>query len=98
MCFNIKISSNMSKSKNSPFLAMFGDTLQKVAANRTISKLDALPIAHFEADVPDFSKHLLTLAIPLTFWVPAYSEVSSSRTMTAKMNVFRPHFGRKLSF
>ena len=51
-----------------PFLAFFGVPLKKiqVAANRTISKLDALPIAHFEADVPDFSKHMLKMAI---LWV-----------------------------
>ena len=29
MCFNIKISSNLLKSKNSPFLAILSDTLQK---------------------------------------------------------------------
>ena len=47
----------------------------QVAANRTILKLDALPIAHFEAYVLYFSKHMLKLAIPLKFWVPAQSEV-----------------------
>ena len=30
----------------------------QVPADRTILKFDALPIAHFEADVPNFSKHL----------------------------------------
>ena len=49
--------------------------LFQVPADRTILKFDALPIAHFEADVPNFSKHMLKLAIPLKFWVPAQSEV-----------------------
>ena len=30
----------------------------QVATDRTILKFDALPIAHFEADVPNSSKHL----------------------------------------
>jgi len=48
----------------------------QVAADRTILKFDDLPIAHFEADVPLFSKHMLEIAIPLKFWVPAHSKVS----------------------
>ena len=67
----------------------------QVAADRTILKFDDLPIAHFEADVLIFSKHMLEIAIPLKCWVPAHSEVSWSRTMTAKMGVFRPLFWRK---
>ena len=65
---------------------------------RTILKFDDLPIAHFETDVPLFSKHMLEIAIPLKFWVPAHSKVSWSRTMTAKMSVFRPLFWRKSLF
>ena len=53
MMFHIKISSNLLKSKNSPFLAILSDTLQKIL-NRTILTLDALPIAHFETYVPFF--------------------------------------------
>jgi len=70
----------------------------QVAADRTILKFDDLPIAHFEADVPLFSKHMLEIAIPLKFWVPAHSKVSWSRTMTAKISVFRPLFWRKSLF
>ena len=40
----------------------------------------------------------MVLAIPLKFWVPAHSKVSWSRTMTAKMSVFRPLFWRKSLF
>ena len=43
--------------------------------NRTILKFDALHIAHFEAYVPLFLKHLWKLAISLKLWVPAASEV-----------------------
>ena len=67
----------------------------QVAANRTILKIDAFHIAHFEADVPNFPKHLWKLAIPRKLWVPAHSEVRWSGTMTAKMSVFWPLFGRK---
>ena len=73
------------------------ENFQKIY-NRTILKFDALPIAHIEADVPLFSKHLWKLAIRLKLWVLAHSEVSWSRTMTAKMSVFRPLFWRKSLF
>ena len=69
----------------------------QVAANRTLAKIDALPIAHFEDNVPNFSKHMLKLAIPLKIWVPALSEVSRSRIVNPKIAVFRPFFGRKWS-
>ena len=36
---------------------------------RPILKFDALPIAHFEAYVPNFSKHLWKLAISSKIWV-----------------------------
>ena len=65
---------------------------------RTILKFDDLPIAHFETDVPLFLKHLWKLGISLKLWVPAHSKVSWSRTMTAKMSVFRPLFWRKSLF
>ena len=42
---------------------------------RPILKFDALPIAHFEAYVPKFLKHLWKLAISLKLWVTAQSEV-----------------------
>ena len=88
------------KAKNAVFSIFWWYSAKKiqVAANRTISKLDALPIAHFEADVPDFSKHMLKLAIPLKFWVPAQSEVGWSRIVILKKAVFRPFFGRKSLF
>ena len=73
------------------------ENFQKIY-NRTILKFDALRIAHIEADVPLFSKHLWKLAIRLKLWVLAHSEVSWSRTMTAKMSVFRPLFWRKSLF
>ena len=65
--------------------------------NQTILKFDALPIAHFEDNVPYFSKHMLKLAIPLKIWVPAPSEVSLCRICSPKIAVFRPFFGRKWS-
>ena len=65
---------------------------------RPILNFDALPIAHFEDYVPLFLKHLWKLGISLKLWVPAHSKVSWSRTMTAKMSVFRPLFWRKSLF
>ena len=47
----------------------------QVAANLTILTFDVLPIAHFEAYVPNFLKHLWKLAISLKLWVPAHFEV-----------------------
>ena len=47
----------------------------QVAADRTILKFDALPIAHFEAYVPICLKHLWKLAISLKLWGPAHFEV-----------------------
>ena len=46
-----------------------------VTANRTILKIDVFHIAHFEAEVSNFPKHMWKLAIPLKLWVPAHSEV-----------------------
>ena len=57
---------------------------------RPILKFDALPIAHFETYVLRFLKHLWKLAISLKLWVPANSEVGWSRTVAAKIGVFRP--------
>ena len=62
---------------------------------RTILKFDDLPIAHFETDVPLFLKHLWKLGISLKLWVPANSEVGWSRTVAAKIGVFRPLFWRE---
>ena len=64
--------------ENIRFQHFFMTTPKKiqVAADRTILKFDDLPIAHFETDVPLFSKHMLEIAIPLKFWVPAHSKVS----------------------
>ena len=66
--------------------------------NRTIFTIDALPIAHFETYIPLFLKHMLKLAIPLKFWVPAQSEVGLSRIVILKKAIFRPFFGRKSLF
>ena len=52
-------------------------------------------IAHFEAYVPLFSKHLWNLTIPQKLWVSALFEVGWSRTVVAKIGVFRPLFWRK---
>ena len=46
MCFNIKISSNLVKSKNSPFLAILSDTLQKNSENFESDNIDARRLAH----------------------------------------------------
>ena len=100
MCFNIKISSNLPKSEKKPVFCIFRcpplKKFQKILI-RPILTFDALPIAHFEAYVPNFSKHMLKLAIPLKIWVPALSEVSRSRIVNPKIAVFRPFFGRKWS-
>ena len=65
---------------------------------RTILKFDALHIAHFEAYVPLFSKHLWKLTIPQKLWVSALFKVGWSRTVAAKIGVFRPLFWRKSFF
>ena len=80
------------------FFCIFSCPHQKkiqVAANRTILKIDAFHIAHFEAYVPLFSKHLWKLTIPQKLWVSALFEVGWSRTVAAKIGVFRPLFWRK---
>ena len=69
----------------------------QAAANRTIFKIDAFHISHFEAYVPNFSKHLWKLAIHRQLWVPVHFKVGWSRTVSAKMDVFRPLFLRKYS-
>ena len=72
-----------------PFFAFLRDQTEKIfkwPRDCTILKFGDLPIAHFEADVPLFSKHMLEIAIK--FWVPAHFKVSWSRTMTAKICVF----------
>ena len=56
-------------------------------ANRTIFKIDAFHISHFEAYVPNFSKHLWNLTIPQKLWVSALFEVGWSRTIAAKIGV-----------
>ena len=48
----------------------------QVAANRTLLKIDALHIAHFEDYVPIFSKHMWKLAIPSKIWVSDPPKVS----------------------
>ena len=92
-----QISRNERFMKKLVFLHFFVAAPKKiqVAADRTIMKIDAFHIAHFEADVPNFSKHLWKLEISLKLWVPAHSEVGLSRTVSAKMSVFRPFFWRK---
>ena len=67
----------------------------QAAANRTIFKIDAFHISHFEAYVPNFLKHLWKLTIPQKLWVSALFEVGWSRTVAAKIVVFRPLFWRK---
>ena len=77
------------------FFCIFSLPHQKkiqVAANRTILKIDALHISHFEAYVPLFSKHLWNLTIRQKLWVSALFEVGWSRTVSPKIGVFRPLF------
>ena len=71
--------------------------IQKILI-RPILTFDALPIAHFEAYVPNFLKHLWKLAISLKLWVPAHFEVGWSRTVSAKIGVFRPLFWREKNY
>ena len=68
------------KAKKDLFLHFLCPSQKKfqVAANRTLSKIDALPIAHFEDNVPNFSKHMLKLAIPSKIWVSDPPKVSWS--------------------
>ena len=65
---------------------------------RPILTFDALPIAHFDPYVPNFLKHLWKLAISLKLWVPAHFEVGWSRTVSAKICVFRPLFWREKNY
>ena len=96
ICFFEQISRNELYMKNR-FLAFFHCRTEKIQTilNRPILKFDALPIAHFEDYVPLFLKHLWKLAISLKLWVPAHFEVGWSRTVSAKIGVFRPLFWRK---
>ena len=64
----------------------------QVAANRTLSKIDALHIAHFEDYVPLFSKHMRKLAIPSKIWVWDPLKVSWSEFVQHKKAVFWPLF------
>ena len=59
------------------FLAFFRVRTEKIQTIliRPILKFYALPIAHFEAYVPIFLKHLWKLAISLKLWVLAHFEV-----------------------
>ena len=76
MCFYIKVI--WQKAKKTRILHLFVSLSKKfqVAANRTLSKIDALLIAHFEDNVPNFSKHMLNLAIPSKIWVSDPPKVS----------------------
>ena len=60
-----------------------------MAANRTLSKIDALPIAHFKDNVPNFSKHLLKLAIPLKIWVSDLPKVNWCNSKSTFLPCFR---------
>ena len=88
------------KQKNSCFLHFLVSLSKKiqVAANRTLSKIDALPIAHFEENVPNFSKHMLKLAIPSKIWVSDPPKVSWSEFLSLRKAVFRPLFLGKSLF
>ena len=99
MCFFEQISGNerFTKSFFSIFSCPHRKKIQKILI-RPILTFDALPIAHFEAYVPNFLKHLWKLAISLKLWVPAHFEVGWARTVSAKIGVFRPLFWRKKLF
>ena len=78
MCFFEQISENERFMKKMFFFYDFLCPHQKkiqAAANRTILKIDAFHIAHFEAYVPLFSKHLWNLTIRQKLWVSALFEV-----------------------
>ena len=70
----------------------------QVAANRTILTPEGFPIAHLKAYALRFSGNIWKMLVVLKLGVPALPEVSWSRTMTAKMSVFRPLFWRKSLF
>ena len=70
----------------------------QVAANRTILTPEGFPIAHLKAYALRFSGNIWKMSVVLKLGVPALPEVSWSRTMTAKMSVFRPLFWRKSLF
>ena len=83
------------KAKKKPVFCIFRCPPLKKFQNfliRPILTFDALPIAHFEDNVPNFSKHMLKLAIRLKIWVPAPSEVSLSKIVTPKIAVFKAIF------
>ena len=77
MCFFEQISGNERFMKKVFFLHFFIAAPKKIqaAANRTILKFDAFHIAHFEAYVPNFLKHLWKLTLPQKLWVLALFEV-----------------------
>ena len=71
--------------------------IQKILI-RPILTFDALPIAHFEAYVPNFSKHLWKLAISSKIWVSDPPKVGWSEFVSLKKAVFWPLFWRKSLF
>ena len=68
MCFYIKISSNLRKTKKNPFFAIFDAALKIIFKWPPIGHYRRY-IAHFEDYVPLFSKHMRKLAIPSKIWV-----------------------------
>ena len=55
-------------------------------------------LAHFEDNVPNFSKHMLKLAIPSKIWVSDPPKVSWSEFLSLRKAVFRPLFLGKSLF
>ncbi len=101
ICVSISKSQVICRKAKKPVFGIFwwysAKKFQKILI-RPILTFDALPIAHFEAYVPNFLKHLWKLAISLKLWVPAHSEVGWSRTVAAKIGVFRPLFWREKNY
>ena len=68
----------LQKAKKNCFCILLCPSQKKiqVAANRTLSKIDALHIAHFEDNAPNFSKPMRKVAVPSKIWVSDPPKVS----------------------
>ena len=79
------------------FFSIFSLPHRKNSNNFESTNIEVWRLAHssFGSLCSKFFKNLWKLAISLKLWVPANSEVGWSRTMSAKMSVFRPIFWRK---
>ena len=100
MCFFEQISGNERFMKNTRFYHFFMTAPKKISSGRRSDNIEVWWLAHssFRNWCSTFFKTHAGNSDTFKFWVPAHSKVSWSRTMTAKMSVFRPLFWRKSLF